>query len=123
MAIPMPRTRRTLDRHRVHEGIAAEATFRWPARNGRPVIAQLRDVSYAGVSLVLGEELPGLEVGECLKGVNVSLDGVHFGGELLVMHLTPSPQGGILCGGLFYPVRDADVLALRKVVRRLETGR
>jgi hypothetical protein len=122
MAIPMPRTRRTLDRHRVHEGIAAEATFPWPARNGRPVVARLRDVSYAGISLVLRESLPGLEVGECLKGVSVSLDGVHFGGELLVMHLTPAPQGGVLCGGLFYPVRDADVLALRKSVRRLEAG-
>ncbi len=123
MAIPMPRTRRTLDRHRVHEGIRAEATFLWPARSGRRVVAALRDVSYAGISLVLAERLPGLEVGECLKGVNVALDDIHFGGELLVMHLTPSPSGGILCGGLFYPVRDADVLALRRVVRRLETGR
>lgn len=122
MAIPMPRTRRTLDRHRVHDGISAEARFQWPARKGLPVVARIRDVSYAGISLVLGESLAGLEVGECLKGVNIALDDVHFAGELLVMHLTPSPQGGILCGGLFYPVRDADVLALRKVVRRLENG-
>jgi len=53
----------------------------------------------------------------------VTIDGVRFRGELLVMHITPSPESGSVCGGLFYPAGDADVLALRKLVRRLESLR
>ena len=120
MAIPMPRTRRTLDRHRVNDGLGARVVFRWPDRKGIPVEAKLRDVSYAGLSLSLSEALPGLEVGDCIKGLSVDLDGTRIHGELLVMHVTPSSKTGLVCGGLFYPAGDADVLALRRVVRRLE---
>lgn len=120
MAIPMPRTRRTLDRHRVIEGLSAQVEFRWPGRKGGPVQARLRDVSYAGLSLSLTEALPGLEVGDCLEGLAIQVDGIRIHGELLVMHMTPSSKTGIVCGGLFYPAGDEDVLALRRAVRRLE---
>lgn len=123
MAIPLPRSRRTLDRHRVSDRHPSSAEFRWPERRGATFPARVRDVSFAGLSLQVSDDLPGLEIGVTLKGLQVVVDGIRFRGELLVMHLTPSPESGSVCGGLFYPAGDADVLALRKVVRRLESSR
>jgi hypothetical protein len=90
---------------------------------GAAVQARVRDVSFAGLSLEVPDDLPGLEVGASLRGLHGDVDGIRFRGELLVMHITPSPRSGSLCGGLFYPAGDADVLALRKLVRRLESVR
>lgn len=123
MAIPLPRSRRTLDRHRVPDSLTSSAEFHWPGRKGEIFHARLRDVSFAGLSLQVTEQLPGLEIGECLRNLQVTFDGIRLRGELLLMHITPLSESGSVCGGLFYPAGDADVLALRKVVRRLESLR
>lgn len=123
MAIPLPRNRRTLDRHRVPVAMSGAVEFLWPRRRGQKFHARLRDVSYAGLSIILEDDIEGLEVGECLTGLSVKVDGIRFRGELLVMHITPGPQSGSACGGLFYPHADADVLALREAVRQLEGPR
>lgn len=122
MAIPLPRSRRTLDRHRIPDATTSHAEFRWPQRNGETHAARLRDISFAGISLQVDHELPGLEVGASLKALKVHVNGIHFRGELLLLHVTPSPEGGWICGGLFYPTGDADVLALRKLVRRFDAA-
>lgn len=119
MAIPLPRSRRTLERHRVPESRESCATFRWPETDGSVVTAGIHDLSYAGISLVFAEDAPPFRVGALLRSVELRVNGTTFSGEILVMHVTPAPGAGTVCGGLFYPLRDEDVLALRRVVANL----
>ena len=81
---------------------------------------KLGDVSGAGLSFVLGHELPGLDVGDCLADARLVVGGRVARGDLLVMHLTPDRTPGSRCGALFYPRGDDDLLALREILAALE---
>ena len=81
---------------------------------------RLRDLSQSGLSFVLSHELPGLSIGDSIDHVHVRVDGRQIRGDLLIMHLSPDASGGSVCGALFYPLEDEDVLTLREVIRALE---
>lgn len=38
------------------------------------------------------------------------------------MHVSPASEAGIVCGGLFYPEGDEDLITIRLVVRALEAA-
>lgn len=114
--------RRSLDRHRLPEDSGAHVVLRDPRRQELEGILALRDVSFSGLSVILDREMPGLDVGDCLQGVEVRAMGRTFHGELLVMHLTPDRSQGSVCGGLFYPTTDDDLLELRALVLALDAG-
>ena len=112
--------RRRNHRHPLAPERTACAELRFPQPNGEVLSLRLRDVSLGGISVVLAETLPGLEVGDTIKGIDCVLEGRRVRGDLLVMHLTPGNDPGAVCGGLFYPASDDDLLLLRGIVEELE---
>ena len=94
--------------------------FGYPTPRDHPCSMSLRDMSSAGVSFVLAHELPGLEVGRTLRRVTLHVNGEEIHGDLVVMHLTPGDSAGSVCGGLFDPARDSDIIGLKKVLAELQ---
>lgn len=94
--------------------------FNHPSPHGASYTTPVRDVSLSGLSFRLVEPIPGLYVGDILRGVEASIAGRTFRGDLLPMHLTPDNSIGSACGGLFYPESDEDLITIRLVVRALE---
>ncbi len=115
-----PVNRRRHDRHRLPQSADARAEFGYPDPDGHPCTMPVRDVSASGLSIVLAHELPGLEPGSRLDGATVRVGMRSFRADLLVMHVTPGPERGAICGALVFPLEDADLLTLREVVADLE---
>lgn len=113
-------------RHHHRHVFAAErgacAEVRFPVASPETLSLRVRDVSLGGISLILEATLPGLEVGDTLKGIDCVLEGRRVRGDLLVMHLTPGNAAGSVCGGLFYPATDEDLLLMRAIVEELDAG-
>jgi hypothetical protein len=100
----------------------ASLKFRHPAPNGQQFDARLRDISLSGLSLILPSEIPGIQTGDILRGMEVRVARKTFRGDLLVMHVTPANEPGAICGGLFYPDGDEDLITIRLVVRALDAA-
>jgi len=115
-----PGCRRSHPRHIVEESLHARVEFGYPRPQDPPCRVRIRDVSEGGLGFVLEQELPGLEVGDCIAGVAIHIGSRIIRGDLLVMHFTPEATAGALCGALFYPADDGDLLAFRDVIRELE---
>jgi len=115
-----PMNRRSHSRHTLPPGGEARAEFGYPGPGDHPCTMEIRDVSASGLSIVLAHELPGLEPGSRLDGATVCIGDRSFRADLLVMHVTPEPAKGAICGALVYPVEDADLLTLRDVIADLE---
>lgn len=116
-----PVNRRHHNRLALPAGAAARVEFGYPDPDGHPCTMPLRDVSASGLSIVLAHELPGLEPGSRLDGAAVRIGKRAFRADLLVMHVTPGPWEGAVCGALVYPVEDDDLLTLRAMIAELET--
>ena len=115
-----PANRRHHNRHLLAPGSGARAEFEFPGPGGHPCAMPLRDMSASGLSIVLAHELPGLEPGSRLDGATVRVGDRAFHADLLVMHVTPEPARGAVCGALVYPVEDEDLLTLRAVIADLD---
>lgn len=111
--------RRRHNRFLLEAADEATVAFRFPDRKGHPCRMPLRDVSSAGLSFRLAHELPGLEPGFRLDGSTVAIAGRVIVGDLLVMHVTPVPCAGAVCGALFYPRQDRDILSMRGLLADL----
>jgi hypothetical protein len=114
------RNRRLQRRYPMPAGTESSLRFRYPAPNGDLFDARLRDVSLSGLSLFIPAELPGIQAGDIIRGIEVRVAHKTFRGDLLVMHLTPANEPGAVCGGLFYPDGDEDLITIRLVVRALD---
>jgi hypothetical protein len=117
-----PVNRRHHNRHVLAPDSAARAEFGYPDPGGHPCTMPLQDMSASGLSIVLEHELPGLEAGSRLDGATVRIGTRAFRADLLVMHVTPGPWEGAVCGALVYPAEDGDLLTLREVIADLEAG-
>lgn len=116
-----PVNRRRHNRHVLPAVVEARAEFDYPGPGGHPCTMPIRDVSASGLSIVLAHDLPGLEPGSRLDGATLRIGDRTLKADLLVMHVTPEPSKGAICGALVYPVEDADLLAFRDVVADLES--
>ncbi len=114
--------RRRHDRFPIDGSLQGRIEFGFPRPEDFRCVMPLRDLSGAGLSFQLGHELPGLEAGDPIEQVRVQIGEREFRGDLLVMHFTPDSSPGSVCGALFYPEEDRDLLTLRVVLRDLETG-
>jgi hypothetical protein len=114
------RNRRVQKRYPLPADAGAVLRFHHPGLDGPAFTASVRDVSLSGLSFFLPSEIPGLHVGGIVRGVEAVIAGRGFRGDLLAMHLTPQNFGGAVCGGLFYPESDEDLITIRLVVRALE---
>lgn len=120
-AVPF-RNRRLQPRYPLPVDAEAALSFRYPFPNGATVEARLRDISLSGLSLVLPEALSRVQVGDIVNGIEARVAAKRFRGDLLVMHVTGSGEQGAVCGGLFYPEGDEDLITIRLVLRSLEAA-
>jgi hypothetical protein len=114
--------RRLERRHPLPTDTGAVLQFRHPSPHGESIEARLRDISLSGLSMSLPEALSGVQTGDIVKGIEARVARKTFRGDLLVMHVTQLRQGGPICGGLFYPEGDEDLITIRLVVRALEAA-
>jgi hypothetical protein len=117
-----PNCRRKHDRFPLDASRGGTIEFSYPGPAGAICSMPLHDLSRAGLSFVLSHELPGLEIGDSLDGARIRVNGREVRGDLLVMRLTPDDSRDSVCGGLFYPVEDADILAMRAIIAELEVA-
>jgi hypothetical protein len=110
--------RRSARRHAFPEAEAIIG-FDYPRPGEHRCEMPLKDLSNAGISFVLTHELPGIEIGETLRRVALRVNSTVVRGDLLICHLTPGEEPGAVCGGLFYPASDRDVLRLRDLLAEL----
>jgi hypothetical protein len=116
------RNRRLQKRYTTPAGADGSLKFTYPAPNGEVFDAKLRDISLSGLSLILPSEIPGIQTGDILRGMEVRIARKTFHGDLLVMHVTPDNEPGAVCGGLFYPEGDEDLITIRLIVKALEAA-
>lgn len=102
------------------ETATAEVRFGYPRPGGAPCSMRLRDISASGLSFIINRDLPGFEIGRAIDGATLVLGAAHVRGDLLVMRLTPDSGAGSICGALFFPQHDEDIVALQRLVTDLE---
>ena len=111
--------RRGPARHPIPRAADRYVSFEHPRPGGRSYRFPLHDLSEGGLSFELTEELPLADEGASLDGVTVRLGNCEFRGDLLVMHLTPDMAPGSICGALFYPASDEDLVKMKGLIAGL----
>ena len=115
------KSRRRQQRHGVARERAAWVKFEYPSPNGREYRLPLTNVSCSGISFRLtDEELGGMEEGTTLSETVLCFGDCMIYGDILVMHVTSDPGGTEICGALFYPKADADLVKLKGVIAGME---
>ncbi len=118
-----PDCRRKSRRLSFPEGETWEVEFNYPAPGGLPCRMTLQDLSTSGTAFRLAHDLPGLEFGRTVRYATLTMNGRKVHGDMLVMHLTPDDSEGSVCGVLFYPATDTDVMVWREALVELESKR
>ncbi len=104
------------------EGTAeAWIEFRYPGRE-RPLCCRVIDVSIAGISFLLDEELPLLARGAKIDGALVRLRDRTLNGGFVVKHVTRVRHSETICGAVLYPETDDDMNELVAVIRTVDAG-
>jgi hypothetical protein len=111
--------RRSARRFVLPNGSEGFIDFDYPKPGEHHCEMPLKDLSNAGLSFVLIHELPGLAVGRTLQGVALRVDDRVVRGDLLICHLTSDEGPGAVCGGLFYPASDPDLIRLQDLLAEL----
>ena len=117
--LPSGRCRRRHHRLSVNEDDRFRVEFNHPGPRGVEYCLKLRDVSQAGVSFELDRDLPGIEVGYQISDVAVFLGARKLKGDLVVVHVSANGNAGAICGALFYPMTDDDLVKLKNTVKEL----
>ena len=104
------------------EGTAeAWVEFRYPGRDRR-LCCRVLDVSIAGISFVLDEELPLLTRGAKIEGALLRLRDRTLRGGFVVKHVTRIRHFETICGAVLYPDTDDDMNELVEVIRAVDAG-
>lgn len=114
---PSTECRRRAPRHAIPPGVDAQVQFGWPTPAAHRCAMAVRDISASGLSFVLGKDLPGLELGRSINKVAIRIGGRRVFADLLVMHISPAPFPGAVCGCLIYPLDDPDIVGWQTIVR------
>ena len=114
--------RRGPARHPIPRAADRYVEFEHPRPGGRTYRFPLHDLSEAGLSFMLTEEVPMTDEGTSLEAVTVRLGNCEIHGDLLVMHVTPEMAPGSVCGALFYPTSDLDLVKMKGLVAGLEVA-
>jgi hypothetical protein len=80
----------------------------------------LVDLSVAGLSFTVEEEVPGLEEGLKLENVVVRITECEMHGDLVIRRATAQPDWSTQYGVIFYPAEEADMLKLNGVLAGIE---
>lgn len=115
-------TRRHHQRYSIGRAEADYVEFEFPGVNGRSYRLPLVNISKSGISFALAghDELALLDPGTMIAEVVVRLGDCTICGDMVLMHLTPDAHSRGLCGALFYPSTDTDLIKLRSVIAGME---
>jgi hypothetical protein len=80
----------------------------------------LVDMSVAGLSFTVDEEVPGLEEGLKLEGVVVRITECQMHGDLVIRRVTEQTDWSTHYGAIFYPAEESDMLKLNGVLAGIE---
>jgi len=80
----------------------------------------LVDLSVAGLSFTVDEEVPGLEEGLKLEDVVVRITECEMHGDLVIRRATAQADWSTHYGAIFYPAEEADMLKLNGVLAGIE---
>jgi hypothetical protein len=121
----MPTTtknRRVQTRYSVLADDRARVEFVYPSPNGESYSMPLANLSASGLSFGLreGDTSVALEEGASLPDAVIRIGNCAIKGELLVMHVTTGPDSRYVCGALFYPATDTDLVKLKSAVAGME---
>ena len=121
---PVTKTRRRQHRYPIQRGKLARVEFTHPSPNGRRYDLDVTNVSSSGVSFLFerADELASLEEGLSLPDVVIRVGACMIRGELLVMHVTCDAGSRPICGALFYPATDTDLVQLKAVIAGMEVA-
>ena len=106
----------------VSRAYAAYVEFDHPQPNGYSWRLTLLDISVAGVSFALAEDLDGIEVGSAIADACVRLEEHEFRGDLVVMRVTPVPELPTVCGALVYPADEDELEKLKNAIAWIEAA-
>ena len=111
------KNRRVQRRHRISANADVRLEFTHPSPNGRELSLPVLDISAAGFSFAMLEPLHDIEIGVSLPDVTLRLGERQMHGDLIVMHVT---QERGVCGALFYPATDEDLIRMKFVLAGIE---
>lgn len=100
--------------------VEARLVFGYPFPGGHRCVMPLRDLSPGGMAFTLNLDLPGLDIGQSIEQAELIVGDKRVRGDILVMHLTPGPFTGAVCGSLFFPLEDEDIVTYQGLVASLE---
>ena len=109
--------RRTQRRHPIAPGAETRVDLECPP--GRPWSLSVVDLSVSGISFAFEEDAPQIDNGTNLPNAVIRIGSCEMRGDLLVMHVTPSSSRTI-CGALFYPASDDDLIKLKSMIAGIE---
>jgi hypothetical protein len=115
----MAKNRRRQRRYQVGSETMARVEFEC---HGRFVRCEVTNLSASGLSFKLDpdEDRTGLDEGESFHEAVVRVGDCAMRGELLLMHMTQGPGSRYVCGALFYPATDTDLVKLKSVIAGME---
>ncbi len=118
------KARRSQRRYPVALRKLARVGFAHPGPNGRCYELDVTNISSSGVSFSFEEtdELTGLEEGTSLSGVVIRVGDCMIRGEMVVMHVTGDIGSRRICGALFYPATDTDLVQFKGVIAGMEVA-
>ena len=118
------KSRRRQHRYRISRDKLARVEFAHPGPNGRRYGLDVTNISSSGVSFRVEEtdELTSLEEGTSLSEVVIRVGHCMIRGEMLVMHVTGDTDSRRVCGALFYPATDTDLVQLKGVIAGMEVA-
>jgi len=117
----MTKNRRRQRRYQVAKETMARVEFEC---RGRCFRSEVTNLSASGLSFSLdpAEDLTGLEEGESFPEAVVRVGDCAMRGELLLMHMTQDGGSRYVCGALFYPATDTDLVKLKSVIAGMEVA-
>ena len=107
----------------VSRAYAAYIEFDYPQPHGHRWRLTLLDISVAGLSFALAEDLDGIEVGSTISNVAVRVEDHEFRGDLVVMRVTPVAELPTVCGALIYPATEEELEKLKNAIAWIEAAR
>jgi len=117
----MTKNRRRQRRYQVSQETMARVEFEC---GGRCFRSEVTNLSASGMSFRLDptDDLTGLDEGESFPDAVVRVGDCAIRGELLLMHMTQDPGSRYVCGALFYPATDTDLVKLKSVIAGMEVA-
>ena len=114
--------RRTQRRFSISQAATAFVELEYPPASGNWLKLPLVDISVSGLSFGITDELASVDSGTSIGPVKMHVGNCEMAGEFLIMHVTPEGSGRKVCGALFYPASDDDLIKLKSVVAGIETA-